>query len=136
MNLVTASNLASLRKIHGLSQETLAEKIGVSRQAVSKWERAESAPDTDHLIALAELYGISSDELLKGEANAEESTAKGRSLKRIIKSKQDAWGAIGAVIAIISFFLLGLLSGMWHIAWLTFLIIPIFYYIPIITSKK
>lgn len=45
-------------------QEELAEQLGVSRQAVSKWERSESSPDTDNLIALARLYGVSIDELL------------------------------------------------------------------------
>ena len=64
MNLEIAERLVSLRKKHGLSQEDLAEKLGVSRQAISKWERVEASPDTDNLIALAKLYGISLDELL------------------------------------------------------------------------
>lgn len=64
MDLKTAEKLARLRKEHGYSQEELAEKLGVSRQAVSKWERGESSPDTDNLIALAVLYGISLDEML------------------------------------------------------------------------
>ena len=42
-----------------MTQEFVAESIGVSRQAVSKWERAESSPDTDNLLALARLYGLS-----------------------------------------------------------------------------
>lgn len=64
MDLKTAEKLARLRKEHGYSQEELAEKLRVSRQAVSKWERGESSPDTDNLIALAILYGISLDEML------------------------------------------------------------------------
>lgn len=56
------------RKHAGYTQESLAEKLGVSRQAVSKWERSESSPDTDNLIALAQLYGVSLDELLFAEA--------------------------------------------------------------------
>lgn len=54
-----------------MSQEELAQKIGVSRQAVSKWERAEASPDTDNLILLARLYGVTLDELLTGAENAE-----------------------------------------------------------------
>lgn len=65
MNLEIASRLVALRKENKLSQEALAEKLGISRQAVSKWERAEASPDTDNLIALAKLYHISLDDLLK-----------------------------------------------------------------------
>ena len=56
--------LQQVRRAAGLSQEQLAELVGMSRQAVSKWERAESSPDTDNLLALARLYGVSLDALL------------------------------------------------------------------------
>ena len=78
MDVSIAQRLMERRKQAGYTQETLAEKLGVSRQAVSKWERSESSPDTDNLIALAQLYGVSLDDLLfaevrKGEAaDAEE----------------------------------------------------------------
>jgi len=65
MNIEIANRLVNLRKQKGFSQEELAEKLGLSRQAVSKWERAEASPDTDNLICLAKLYGVSLDELLK-----------------------------------------------------------------------
>lgn len=65
MNIEIANRLVNLRKENNLSQEALAEKIGISRQAVSKWERAEASPDTDNLILLSRLYGVSLDELLK-----------------------------------------------------------------------
>ena len=68
MDLAMAQRLFDRRKAAGLSQEALAAQLGVSRQAVSKWERSESSPDTDNLIALAALYGVSLDELLYGEA--------------------------------------------------------------------
>ncbi len=67
MNIEIANRLVNLRKEKGLSQEQLAEKIGVSRQAVSKWERSEASPDTDNIILLARLYNISLDELLRTE---------------------------------------------------------------------
>lgn len=66
MNIETANRLLNYRKKFNLSQEELAAKIGVSRQAISKWERAEASPDTDNLILLAEIYGVTLDELLKG----------------------------------------------------------------------
>jgi transcriptional regulator with XRE-family HTH domain len=64
MNIEIANRLYEYRKQNSLSQEELAARIGVSRQAVSKWERAESSPDTDNLIELARLYGVSLDDLL------------------------------------------------------------------------
>ena len=72
MNLETANRLYELRKQQGLSQEELAEKLGVSRQAVSKWERSEASPDTDNLIALAKIYGLTLDELVFGQRQAEQ----------------------------------------------------------------
>ena len=69
MNVETANRLQMLRKKNNLSQEELAEKIGISRQAVSKWERAEASPDTDNLILLAKLYGVTLDELLRTESD-------------------------------------------------------------------
>ena len=75
MTVETANRLYELRKKHNLSQEELAERLGVSRQAVSKWERSEASPDTDNLIALAKIYGLSLDELVYGErASAPEHT--------------------------------------------------------------
>lgn len=67
MNIEIANRLVTLRKRNSLSQEALAEKLGISRQAVSKWERAEASPDTDNLILLSRIYGISMDELLSTE---------------------------------------------------------------------
>ena len=72
MNIEIANRLVELRKKHGLSQEELANKLGISRQAVSKWERAESSPDTDNLICLAKLYGVSLDELLDCDKDIDE----------------------------------------------------------------
>lgn len=63
MNTDVGRQLTALRAARGLSQETLAEHLGVSRQAVSNWERSESMPDTDNLLRLAEYYDISLDEL-------------------------------------------------------------------------
>lgn len=75
MTIETANRLFDLRKKRGLSQEELAEKLGVSRQAVSKWERSEASPDTDNLIALAKIYGLTLDQLIYGteEPNDEKS---------------------------------------------------------------
>ncbi len=72
MNIETANRLYQYRKRMGLSQEELAEKIGVSRQAVSKWERAEASPDTDNLIELSKIYGVTLDEMMLGTKDTDE----------------------------------------------------------------
>ena len=71
MNIETANRLYELRKQNGLSQEEVADKLGISRQAVSKWERAEASPDTDNLILLSKLYNVTLDELLNSEKSIE-----------------------------------------------------------------
>ena len=75
MNIEIANRLYEYRKNMGLTQEELAEKIGVSRQAVSKWERSEASPDTDNLIELAKIYGVTLDELLMGKEESAEKEA-------------------------------------------------------------
>ena len=60
-------NLAMLRNIHGFSQEELAEKINISRQAYAKWECGDTIPDIEKCSRLAQIYGISIDSLVKTE---------------------------------------------------------------------
>lgn len=70
MKITLSENLIALRKAAGLTQEQLASKLYVTRQAVSKWERAESAPDLETLAALGELYSVTLDELICGKMNS------------------------------------------------------------------
>jgi len=60
-------NLIMLRNTHGFSQEQIAEKIGISRQAYAKWESGATVPDIEKCSLLADVYGISIDSLLKEE---------------------------------------------------------------------
>ena len=62
-----SKNLSLLRRAAGLSQEKAAEAVGVTRQALAKWESGETAPDIFHSDRLAELYGVSLDDLLHYE---------------------------------------------------------------------
>lgn len=71
MNIEIAQRLYELRREHGFSQESLAAELGLSRQAISKWERSESAPDMGNLIALADLYDMTIDELIRPETESE-----------------------------------------------------------------
>ncbi len=72
--MILADKIIELRKKNGWSQEELASQLGISRQSVSKWESASSIPDLDKIIKLSELFGVSTDYLLKdslGEGDAE-----------------------------------------------------------------
>ena len=70
--MILADKIIDLRKKAGWSQEELAEKLGVSRQSVSKWEGAQSIPDMNKILQLSELFGVSTDYLLKDSMEAPE----------------------------------------------------------------
>lgn len=61
--------IAVLRKANGMTQKSLADRLGVSDKAVSRWERDECAPDLSLIPVIAEIFGITADELLRGEKN-------------------------------------------------------------------
>ena len=139
MNIERANRLADLRKTNGFSQEELAEKIGVSRQAVSKWENGESSPDTDNLIALASLYGITLDELVNGPKPNEEKVEPeievidsdgddDESKPRRMSKPQAFINSIGFPIAIVIYLLMGFFwtgpnGGLgWAAGWVVFLL--------------
>ena len=65
--MILADKIMNERKKNGWSQEELADKLGVSRQSVSKWESAQSVPDINRILDLAKLFGVSTDYLLKDE---------------------------------------------------------------------
>lgn len=147
MTLEIAQRLVQLRKAHGFSQEELAQRIGVTRQAVSKWERAESSPDTDNLIALAALYGVSLDALIRGEdepaqpasdaiepGSADDPLPNGSYFEHK-QAQQDAANdrrraafPYAAVVGV-AYVVLGACFNLWHPGWLIFLTIPL-YYLP------
>lgn len=126
MNIKLADRLVELRKENKLSQEALAEKLGLSRQAISKWERAEASPDTDNLIALATLYGISLDELLDNaptkqekEAPAEEkplTDSQNNGKKHLTKAPLMLLGAVA--VYVVGGIIIG--GKWWAIMWILF----------------
>ena len=63
--MILADKIIRLRKKNGWSQEELAEKMQVSRQAVSKWEGAQTIPDLEKILMLSRLFGVTTDYLLK-----------------------------------------------------------------------
>lgn len=62
-------NLVTLRNLHGFSQEQIAEKINISRQAYAKWENGATVPDIEKCIMLSDVYGITVDSLIKNECD-------------------------------------------------------------------
>ena len=70
--MILADKIINLRKKEGWSQEQLAEKVGVSRQSISKWESAQSIPDMNKLLLLAQIFNVSTDFLLKDEMEIED----------------------------------------------------------------
>lgn len=81
-------NLIVLRNLHGYSQEEIAEKIGISRQAYAKWERGVTVPDILKCSALAEVYGVSIDSLLKTEK------AEGIGMIPPAQNGKHIWGSV------------------------------------------
>ena len=92
---ILGNKLFELRKKSGISQEEFADKLNVSRQAVSKWERGEALPDTDNLISIAKLYNVSLDELVghtptcESEQPSEERAEEKTSYENDVKSNLD-----------------------------------------------
>lgn len=145
MNIEIANRLVELRKKSGLSQEQLAEKLGLSRQAVSKWERAEASPDTDNLICLAKIYNVSLDDLLNSDQSVEDIAKEVKEetdekenelIKKEEKKSPYAWvealvGAISMAVVLIAYLLAGFLitsQNMWALLW------PLFFFPPVISS--
>lgn len=92
--MIFADKLILLRKKAGWSQEELAEQMNVTRQSVSKWEGAQSVPDLDKMIRLSELFGVSTDYLLKDEIEQAEhinSSNDMPSLKRVSMEEANAF---------------------------------------------
>src|SRR5690554_1699750 len=69
--MTLSEKIQQLRKTRNLSQEQLAEKLAVSRQAISKWELGESIPDTDKIIQLSRIFQVSTDYLLHDDINSD-----------------------------------------------------------------
>ena len=73
--MILAEKIINLRKKNGWSQEELAEKLGVTRQSISKYEGAQSIPDLDKILKLSEIFGVTTDYLIKDELEEEEYAA-------------------------------------------------------------
>ena len=94
-----ADRIQILRKSKGISQERLADKIGVSRQAISKWESEQSTPDIEKVILLSEFFDVTTDYLLKGIEPVAENPSEKRDA-RIFSLAGTVLNFIGLVAAV------------------------------------
>lgn len=95
--MTIGNRIAELRKSKGFTQEYVAEQLGVSRQAVSKWEQDQTNPDTKNLIALAELLDTDISFLAIGTSKRDGAEME----KRILKASVDSKTTIGYVLIIL-----------------------------------
>lgn len=115
-----SERLRQLRKNAGLSQEQLAEKLDISRQAVSKWEAGSSSPDIHNIVQLGKLYNISTDSILLEEAPATEDTGRPSEAANATPQNEEPsvhdghpasgflWAVLGTVIVLILYFVTNL----------------------------
>ena len=128
--------MAALRKANGLTQQDVADRLNVSNKAVSRWERDETAPDISLLPAIAEMFGVSCDELIRGERNMDDQPrtegAKTRTEKQIkslisrTSGKFETLSLIALLLAAAGFIvMLGISYGAYR-PWIGFAIMLLF----------
>lgn len=133
--------LCALRKASGLTQRQLAEKLNVSDKAVSRWERDECAPDLTLIPVLAEIYGVTSDEILRGQRNNPDATNRAadsikadKQRKHLLSrtmSKFCIHSVISVGIAIIGLILISICNFELHEAAIAFLLGAILFAVSI-----
>lgn len=106
--------ISALRKANGMTQKQLTEKLNVSDKAVSRWERDECAPDLSLIPVIADIFGVTSDEILRGERNTQYSDVSNNKSEKQIKRLIDGVQTKFTVRSIISIGigLVGLLAAM------------------------
>lgn len=119
--MTMGEKILNMRKARGWSQEELADRVGVTRQAVSRWESGSAKPDADKIIAVCDLFGVSADYLLRdrydgeqvsNEAKGPEATALTSSI-RGMSLKQ--WAAVGAIVlGMVMIFAIKFLYALMH----------------------
>lgn len=128
--MIFADKLIELRKKNGWSQEELAEKLNVTRQSVSKWEGAQSIPELAKILQMAQMFGVTTDYLLRDEIETMECTEAGEwdrdrpALRRVSLEEADAflhvkretgkWIALGVALCILSPICLILLAAVFE----------------------
>lgn len=126
-DMKVADRIQNLRKIKGISQEQLAEAIGVSRQAVSKWESEQSTPDLEKIVLMSNFFDVTTDYLLKGIEPTNE--INHMTVGDVIDNKI-LTGANGKRMKIILRYVLYVIIGVLAVDLLSFIIYVIIYGLP------
>lgn len=137
MSIKQGEYLKKLRTENKLSQEQLSEKLGISRQSISKWEQGVSTPDIDNFVKLSDLYNVPVDSLLKGEEI--ENTHSAAYTVEKPKKKTRGWLFISyPILMVILYSIIGILFAAkgWALGWIVLLTIPLFYTGIIAYEKK
>lgn len=157
-------NLYTLRKQKGISQDEFAESLGVSRQAVSKWERNEAYPDTENLIAIAKFFNVTIDSLINTPISvnevvtidADESDESKIKIDDFDDDEDDydddedeeklkrasptayIWNSVPfAIVATVVYLLLGFfVERGWEIGWTVFILVPVYYSVTDCIRRK
>ena len=119
--MTTGEKIAALRRKAGMSQEALADQLGISRQAVSKWEADQAVPGMDNLVELGRIFGVPVDTILRPDsrlpesesAEPENAASPGVPLKRPMLTGKIRWFAIAAVLLALAGALCNLVSLIW-----------------------
>lgn len=117
--MILADKIIGLRKQYAYSQEELAAKMGVSRQSVSKWESANSIPDLNKIIKLAEIFGVTTDYLIKDDIEVLPTTGEDREEGAVLVSLEEATAYLQSQVLISKRFAIGTLMCI-------FSVIPLF----------
>lgn len=109
-----ADRIQYLRKTNGISQEELADKVGVSRQAVSKWESEQSLPDLEKIITMSDYFGVTTDYILKGIEPVTDKEQKSSELtSKILYIASTTFVAIGLFSAFAGWYETQIMDTIW-----------------------
>ena len=127
-----AQNITELRILHNMTQMELGEKLNYSDKTISKWERAESSPALSALVAMAELFGVTLDYLVKAE-NIEEAVVERKTKEASFNRRAVSYIAEGGgwIIAIFAFIITTLITNRMTFQWLYFV-----YALPVVLIVK
>ena len=110
-----ADRIQYLRKSKGISQEELADKVGVSRQAVSKWECEQSTPDLEKIIIMSDFFGVTTDYILKGIEPVADKEQKNKELtSKVLYISSTAFVAIGLFCAFGNWYAEQTMEAVWE----------------------